>query len=667
MATRYWRLASGGVWTSTANWSQVDGGVGGFSPPGTGDFGYIRREITSQGSITGIGNDVSTMPVYLRIDDFPTSSHPWIIGAGSESIVVANDFTFDLPGAVVSATPHRWSPRLNGAGRTMTKIGLGWVVLNAPSVASQLALIVVRDGPFGMFQGFGGTLEMGHGTIAPTANLIFDTATSTTVVSAPVRFRRSTTIQNTAATFKTVNFTQPCTFEPVSGTLIVSNALNTVVTFSGGSSFKGNTSIAYSPGSSFIFSGAVDFTSASPFTFANTGNALTISGSTTFNTNVTLFGGGGSQFFTGSVALGDARSLTIQSNSVSMSGTVSGTGGITTSATLGRSRSLFLTGNSSGLSGPCTINSGSLQVAAANRYEPTALNVAGSTSRFFYTSGSADFNFPVSPTGVGGVVIQGNFAGSGVTFPASGPGSVQGFTGSLQAIALSNATNNNSKLVTHHLPQQFWLSGAAFATGFSLTPSITYVGAGETRNTDVIIDSENSVQTSVLTSGVYTLASSGADAIVLTGGVQRTNSGANASARMTLTLAGTNTNANTISGPVTEVGTNSATLGLVKNGTGYWALSGTLSHTGPTTVEQGSLRLEAMSHDNTNTGNISVATGAVLELVTSAATPRRVTGTGNVTVNGTLRTGASGTGTGTARYGGGLTFNTNSVLELGAA
>jgi autotransporter-associated beta strand protein len=106
---------------------------------------------------------------------------------------------------------------------------------------------------------------------------------------------------------------------------------------------------------------------------------------------------------------------------------------------------------------------------------------------------------------------------------------------------------------------------------------------------------------------------------------------------------------------------------LVKNGTGYWALSGALSHTGPTTVEQGSLRLEAMSHDNTNTGNISVATGAVLELVTSAATPRRVTGTGNVTVNGTLRTGASGTGTGTARYGGGLTFNTNSVLELGAA
>jgi len=548
----------------------------------------------------------------------------------------------------------------------MTKIGLGWVVLNAPSVASQLALIVVRDGPFGMFQGFGGTLEMGHGTIAPTANLIFDTATSTTSVSAPVRFRRSTTIQNSAASLKTVNFTQPCTFEPVSGTLTISNASSTGVTFSGGCSFKGNTTITLASGS-FTFNGPVDFTSASPLTFTNTGSALTITGSTTFNTNVTLFGGGGSQFFNGSVALGDARSLTIQSNSVSMSGTVSGTGGITTSATLGKSRGLFLTGNSSGLSGPCTINSGLLAVAANARYEPTALNVASATSRFFYRDTSTDFNFPVSPTGVGGIVIQGNFAGSGVTFPESGPGSIQGFAGSLQAIAFSNSSNPIGKLVTHHLPQQFWLGSAAFATGFSLTASITYAGAGETRNTDVIIDSENNAQTSVLTAGVYTLASSGTDAIVLTGGVQRTNSGATASARMTLTLAGTNTNANTISGPVTEVGTNSATLGLVKNGTGYWALSGVLSHTGPTTVEQGSLRLEAMSHDNTNTGTISVATGAVLELVTSVATPRRVTGTGNVTVNGTLRAGASGTGTGTARYGGGLTFNTNSVLELGAA
>ena len=664
MADRYWRLASGGVWTSTANWSAVSGGVGGFAAPGTGDNGFISQNITATGTISGIGSNVSTMPAYLRIDDFPTSSHPWIIGAVSDSIIVANDFTFDLPGAVVSATPHRWSPRLNGAGRTMTKTGAGWIVLNSPSVASQLALIVVRDGPFGMFNGFGGTLEMGHETIAPTANLVFDTATTSTVVSALVRFRRSTTIQNTGPTFKTVNFTQPCTFEPVSGTLTISNGSSTGVTFSGGCSFKGNTTITLASGS-FTFNSPVDFTSASPFTFTNTVSALTITGSTTFNTNVTLAGTGGSQFFSGSVALGDARSLTIQSNSVTMSGAVSGTGGITTSSTFGKSRGLFFTGNSSGLSGPCTINSGFLAVAANARYEPTALNVVNSTSRFFYRDGSADFNFPVSPTGNGGVVIQGNFAGSGVTFPESGPGSVQGFAGSLQAQASATPTNNNPKLITHHLPKQFWLAGAAFAAGFSLTPSITYVGAGETRHTDVFIDSENSGQTAVLTAGVYTLASSGGGAIFLTGGVQRVNSGVSASARMTLTLAGTNINANTISGPVAEVGTNSATLGLSKDGAGTWYLTGALSHTGPTNVAQGTLRIQTPD-SNLSSGQVTVAAAAELQLATytlasSGSSAGKVLGSSGVNCSGVIKTRNQ------VRYGSHVTFNSGSALYIGGA
>jgi hypothetical protein len=66
-------------------------------------------------------------------------------------------------------------------------------------------------------------------------------------------------------------------------------------------------------------------------------------------------------------------------------------------------------------------------------------------------------------------------------------------------------------------------------------------------------------------------------------------------------------------------------------------------------------------------GSITVNSGAVLQLVTNDANPRRVTGTAPVTVNGTLRTGASAAASAVAKYGGALTFNTNSVLELGAA
>ena len=192
--------------------------------------------------------------------------------------------------------------------------------------------------------------------------------------------------------------------------------------------------------------------------------------------------------------------------------------------------------------------------------------------------------------------------------------------------------------------------------------------APDTYASNIQLDSTVNTNLSALSAGAYTLASSGAAPVTITGNVARNNTANTSSAIMTLRLAGTNADDNRITGAVNETGgVNNATLGLTKTEAGHWTLAGALSHTGPTTVEQGSLRLEAMSHDNTNTGNISVATGAVLELVTSVATPRRVTGTGNVTVNGTLRAGASGTGTGTARYGGGLTFNTNSVLELGAA
>ncbi len=77
--------------------------------------------------------------------------------------------------------------------------------------------------------------------------------------------------------------------------------------------------------------------------------------------------------------------------------------------------------------------------------------------------------------------------------------------------------------------------------------------------------------------------------------------------------------------------------------------------------------LQRLTGLRSQVGSITVNSGAVLQLVTNDANPRRVTGTAPVTVNGTLRTGASAAASAVAKYGGALTFNTNSVLELGAA
>jgi fibronectin-binding autotransporter adhesin len=353
-------------------------------------------------------------------------------------------------------------------------------------------------------------------------------------------------------------------------------------------------------------------TSTPGYTLGAAGKTLTIDSSVTFDTAMAV---------ASNVALGSVtRTLTVNGNTT-MSGTVTGTAGVTVTGAA-QYTYLYFSGTSSGLTGALAITQGELWLAAANRYAPTSIDL-GTLARIQYPLETADSTFATPLSGTGTVCIGGNFAGNGVTFPASpASGNIDAFAGTVQARAVTSATTSTPKIRISELPGG--LSWAAFASAASpaMTALITYTGIGHTKATTVTLDSEGSANTASLTAGTYSLLSSGSGPLVLSGSVQRTNSNGGVtplvtSARMNLTLGGTNTGNNTLSGDISEVGTNSAILGITKVDAGRWVLSGAnSSHTGIHTVSAGTLSAQSAKAlgSATSAGGVTISGTGVLEL-----------------------------------------------------
>lgn len=366
--------------------------------------------------------------------------------------------------------------------------------------------------------------------------------------------------------------------------------------------------------------GCALFCTASGATLGGAAKTLTV------NQNVSLGASGLSFTIAPNVVLAGTGTRTLTVNgSTTMSGTVTGTAGVTAiiQNSAGRvggagSQFLYLTGLSSGLTGACAVSGGRFVVApstTATRYVPTSINVASDASFEYFPMSNTDFTFPVAPEGEGFIAILGNHtAGGGITFSA---GQLASFGGIVRTTTSTDAGYQASRIRLNELPGGLdWLANPN--ANSAMTGEITYTGSAATYVASLTVDSYSNTSTAGLTGGTYKLTvPNTSGALNITGTVQRLNTAATASARMSLTLGGTNTGNNTLSGDISEVGTNSAILGLTKVDAGRWVLSGAnSSHTGIHNVSAGTLSAQSAKAlgSATSAGGVTISGTGVLEL-----------------------------------------------------
>ncbi|HSI07821.1 MAG TPA: autotransporter-associated beta strand repeat-containing protein [Rariglobus sp.] len=145
-----------------------------------------------------------------------------------------------------------------------------------------------------------------------------------------------------------------------------------------------------------------------------------------------------------------------------------------------------------------------------------------------------------------------------------------------------------------------------------------------------------------------------------------------------LTLTGTNTGSNTVSG-VIDNGT-ATTVGISKTGAGTWVLSNTANtYTGPTTISRGTLNVASLANGGANS-SIGASSNAASNLVISAGINQtatlQYTGTTamvtdrNYTIGGTIEQtsgtiDASGTGNGSLTINGNMNSGGTSATTIG--
>ena len=140
----------------------------------------------------------------------------------------------------------------------------------------------------------------------------------------------------------------------------------------------------------------------------------------------------------------------------------------------------------------------------------------------------------------------------------------------------------------------------------------------------------------------FTAGATSATSLISIGAVRGVSTGANTT---TLTLNGTNTGDNAITGVISNGGTGK--LAVSKSGTGTWVLSGANTYTGSTTISAGTLKLGASGVISDSSA--VVMSGGTLNLNGYSETIGSLSGTSNVTSGAagsiTLTTGGDGSST----------------------
>ncbi len=246
---------------------------------------------------------------------------------------------------------------------------------------------------------------------------------------------------------------------------------------------------------------------------------------------------------------------------------------------------------------------GNLTLAAASEIQSDAgaLTISGGVS-------GANFGLTVDGAGdtsISGVVALGS---SGITKNGTGTLTLSGANTYTGATAINAGTLSINTLAS--------VSGGASSLGAPTSAAngtisigsgtngatLRYTGAGSTSNRVINLAG---------TTGGATIDASGSGALTLSSAFTATGAGSK-----TLTLTGSSTAANTISGAI--VNNSGANItSLVKDGTGLWVLTGNNTFTGSTTLLNGTLRIAADNRLGTAPGsataNMLVFDGGTLE------------------------------------------------------
>jgi autotransporter-associated beta strand protein len=365
-------------------------------------------------------------------------------------------------------------------------------------------------------------------------------------------------------------------------------------------------------------SGAVNFTNTGSMGFNSQSGArtLTLTGTNTgSNTLAAVIGDNGAataliKSGTGTWVLSGANTYTgattisggvLSISSLANGGSASGIGAASNAVT-----NLVLNGGTLQYTGGAVSTSRvfSLGTAAGSALDSSGSGAVNFTSvgimGFNSQSGARTLTLTGTNTGSNTISILIGDSGGATAITKSGAGTwaltgINGYTGVttisggvLKAATLFNGGSNSSIGAATSLSSNLVLNGG----------TLQYTGSGS--STDRLF--------SVGTSG-GTLDASGSAAVNFTGAGSMDFNGQ--SGVRTLSLAGSNTNDNTLAA---VIGDNGGATSLTKSGTSTWVLSGNSTYTGVTTVSGGALKVGSLA-DGGVASNIGAASNAASNLV----------------------------------------------------
>jgi autotransporter-associated beta strand protein len=372
-----------------------------------------------------------------------------------------------------------------------------------------------------------------------------------------------------------------------------------------------------------------------------------------------------------------AKTLTLtgsNSGNNTISGAIVNNSGTNTTSLLKTGTGTWVLSGVNTYTGTTTVNAGTLKIGAANSLPNTAVTVSGTGSGTTATldlnglndtiasltlGGSTATSAAVVSTGAGILTLNGT-----VTYDATNNPLGAIISGNLNLGATRTFNIGDSSNAANDLTVSAIVSGSGFGLTKTGTGTLTLTGlntyTGQTLiqagvvsvNTLANVSSSSSLgapitaangtikigNTTVGGTLLYTGATGSTNRVIdlsgTTGGVTLDASGSGAFTfssaftatglgSKTLTLTGSNTANNTISGAIVDnSGTN--TTALLKTGSGTWVLSGTNTYSGGTTISGGILGVSSDANLGLTSGILTLNAGT-LEIATGFTTARAFT------------------------------------------